>query len=148
MSIRSTLRAAAIVAAVTLAGCQGKDLVKAPDGGAKDPLPAAAYPEIVFVNDVGTRIVRGLPPFKGGTSYASEPTFEEPMKVRVPVRSVVDRDTRIEFRVLYFAPDGEQLNTAPVWRERAVQPRVEVVLEDGSVTNKASKFRMEIREAR
>jgi Protein of unknown function (DUF1425) len=132
------LAAATLAGLMSVVGCKGPDLVMAPNTTADDPLPTGAYPEIVLLDGLEKRLV------KQGIDV--QPTSSTtPMTVRALVRSVVDAQTSVQYRFLFFGPGGEPLTRNPVWREKVIQPRTRVTFEANAINMDAVSFELEIR---
>jgi len=137
-----SLVALCLVVSVVVAGCKGPDNVKAPGTAADDPLPAGAYPEIVLLGDLPTVLV------KQNVEFIRDPGGRLPPVARATLRSVADKTIIIQYRFLFFGPNGEQLTRNPVWRERAIQARTRVTLEANAINLDATRFEMEVRYSR
>jgi len=128
--------------ALSVAGCKGPDNIKAPGTAADDPLPAGAYPQIVLLGDLPQVLV------KQNVEFIRDPGSRLPPIARATLRSVADKTTIVQYRFLFFGPDGESLTRNPVWRERAIQARTRVILEANAINLDATRFEMEVRRSR
>jgi uncharacterized protein YcfL len=131
----------AVVAVAALAGCAGPDLVKAPNTAARDPLPIEAYPEIVLLDGLERALVKERP-------IVTPSAINSPLRIRVPIRSVVDQNITIQYRTMFYGADREELSRDPAWKQRVVQARTQIFIDEMALTERAQSWRMEIRTAR
>ena len=129
---------ALVLSAALLAGCKGPDLVMAPNTAAQDPLPAGAYPQIVLHDELQLALVKERPDIRPATDTM-------PMKVRVPLRSVVDRTTNVQYRFVFYNAAGDQVNRNPTWRSLSFPPRTRRFVEANSIALDAVEWELEVR---
>ncbi len=135
---------ARVLAAVFLAACPalvltGCDTVKAPASSRPDPLPAAAYPQIVIDKELEGLIVNGVPKIDRARI----------MSVVVPIRATTERaDLRVQYRFQFFNRDGVPIGETPDWRYTVLPSRNQVFLPGNAIDAGAEDWRMEIRPAR
>ena len=127
-----------------LCGCaqEQPDLIKAPKGPVDDPLPQGAYPQIVLLDGLARRIV--------GSSVRELPADSDNnkmMRVRVTLRSVVDRELPVQYRFVFLDEDGETVDD-PYWQSLTFAPRTERELVGTAPNYQAAKGKMEVRDFR
>lgn len=137
MRVGSILLIAVVGLAATV-GCQGPDLVKAPNTAAPDPLSAQAYPDIVLVDGLERSLVKEQP-------YIQPPGGDDTLLVRVPLRSIVDSPVRIRWQIVFSTDTGEQLTDNPVWHEEVILPRTRKFIEARALTRRATKWNLTVR---
>lgn len=122
-----------LAAIVVLGGCM-------PDRPAytAEPDPVGDYPEIVLTPALRNKLVRFEP-------VVVPATDDQPMKVRVPLRSRVDEVLYVQYRVIFYGPDMEQLTRYPVWYDLRIDKRTRVVISANSISQKATSWVLEVR---
>ena len=139
------VRALGVLAvAVWVAAGVGCDTVKAPPEGAADELHAQNYPRIVASDGLKA----GL---RFGDVIVEHETERVPMRVTVPVRSVVDaHSVNIQYRFEFFGADGRLMADPREanWRFRKLEPRIQGYLEGGAKDLGAVDWRLVVRSAR
>lgn len=131
-----------LFAVLAVAGCvcamQGCDTVKAPGAAKPDPLPSAAYPQIVAGE--------GL---QGFIAYdAPKVSATKPMEVTVPVRALTEtEDVKVQYRFTFFDAAGVPLNENPDWRYIKLPSRNQRFLSGFAREQTAVDWRLEIRPA-
>ncbi|WP_419807485.1 hypothetical protein [Sphingomonas sp.] len=129
----------ALLTAAAVVGCgSGPDLVKAPNTAADDPLAAAAYPNIVLHDGLEQALVKEKP-------VVHPAVGDDPMTVRVPLRSVIDEPLSIQWQVTFATADGEQLTDNPVWHPEVILPRTRKYIEASSITRRATRYELQVR---
>ncbi len=122
--------------ALPLGAC---DAVKAPGAAKPDPLPSAAYPQIVAAEGLSDYIVYDTP--KVSTT--------KPMEVTVPVRGLTDnQEVNLQYRFSFFDQNGVPLNENPDWRFIKLPSRNQRFLNGFAREQSAVDWRLEIRPAR
>jgi len=121
-------------------GCKGPDTVMAPGTPAQDPLPADAYPQIVLHDGFERVLVKEKPDVRAATAT-------QPMKVRVPLRSVIDEAANAKYRFVFFDAAGDQVNRNPTWRSVSFPPRTRRFVEANSISLEAVAWELEVRSA-
>jgi len=137
MKFRSIILAAACSALTFVSiGCQGPDLMKAPQTASNDPI-AGAYPEIVMLDGMERSLVKGAPNVK-------RPPDSSTLSIIVPIRSITDGPVRFKWQVVFFDSDGHQLTDNPVWHEEILQPTAMRNIEARAMSDKAVKWNLTI----
>lgn len=137
-SIRSISRVLLVLAplAMPLVAC---DTVKAPGAAKPDPLPSAAYPQIVAAEGLSGFIAYDAP----------KVSVTKPMEVTVPVRALTDnQDVNIQYRFSFFDQNGVPLNENPDWRYLKLPSRNQRFLSGFAREQSAVDWRLEIRPAK
>ncbi|MFO0833541.1 MAG: YcfL family protein [Phycisphaerales bacterium] len=130
--VRSMLLATPIL----LGAC---DPVKAPGAAKADPLPSAAYPQIVAAEGLSGYIAYDAP----------KVSATKPMEVTVPVRALTDnQDLNIQYRFSFFDQNGVPLNDNPDWRFLKLPSRNQRFLSGFAREQSAVDWRLEIRPAK
>lgn len=121
------------------AGCQ--DNVRAPAAVRSDPL-AGGYPQKVALNDLDHGIVAEEP-------IVDASTPDRPMRVTVPVRSVVEHPLNVQYRFTFLDDRGRPIRgETGGWRYVNIAPRVQVAVEASALDTNAADWRLELRPAR
>jgi len=98
-----------------LTGCQtGPDLIKGPKTAARDPVPAAAYPNITFQGDLDQRLVLLGEPIV----VASTPTT--PMRVSLRLRNASDDPVWVQYRFRFLGENREPLDVDMPWQNQSI----------------------------
>jgi len=129
------LRVAALAALLLLGACSTDRPAYTAE---PDPVGEAAYPNIVVT------------PFLSDKRVSHEPVVipaqgDQPMKVRVPIRSKWDDVLFVQYRVLFYAPDKELLTRNPVWYDLRIDKRTRVIINANSISQKATDWALELR---
>ena len=139
MTARILLVLTAALPALALSGC---DTTKAPASSRPDPLPAAAYPQIVIDRELEGLIVNGVPKIDRARI----------MSVVVPIRATTDRaDLRVQYRFIFLDKNGVPIGSdqnGPDWRYTQLPSRSQVFLSGNAIDAGAEDWRMEVRPAR
>ena len=124
------------------AGCSSPDTVAAPDTPAGDPLPEDAYPQIILQGrDLKQLVVKEAP----NVTPASD---VEPMRVRVPIRSVVDTTLNLEYRFIFYNEDRDQVTRNPTWQPLVLPRYTRRYVQANAIQLAASYWELEIRYRR
>ena len=99
------------------------------------------YPNVVLDPALDDMLVRTQP-------ITRPPTADQPVRIAVPVRSIVDHPLNLQYRVLYFDPFGKQTNDYPVWKDVRIMGRTRTVINDNAIDLDAVDWNIEIRPAR
>ena len=126
-----------LVTMVFLAGC--RDTVNAPPTARQDPL-GGAYPREVAIEGLDRAIV--VEP-----AIVDESTDSRPMRVTVPVRSVVDEPLVLQYHFIFRDERGRDLHDSG-WRHQRLEPRLQANLEANARQTAAADWRLEIRPER
>lgn len=110
----------------------------APNTAAPDPLPAGAYPQIVLLDGLEQSLVKEQPQVRFATDRV-------PMKAKVPLRSVVDHGTTIEYRFIFRDVNEDDTTTNPIRRTMTFPPRTRRFVEATAISLKAVSWELEIR---
>jgi len=137
--LRATLAILSLV--VLTVGCSSPDTVMAPHTPPADPLPEGAYPNVVLLDDLQQVLVREQP----NVTPASD---IEPMRVRVPIRSVVDTNLNLEYRFIFYNDDRDQLTRNPTWQPLVLPRRVRRYVQANAIQLAATYWELEIRKRR
>ena len=70
------------------------------------------------------------------------------MLVRAPIRSRTDHTQYLEYRVIFFAADQQQLTRNPVWYPLQLGARSRQVISANSISLDATNWELQIRKAR
>ncbi len=130
--------AVAGVALSTLAGCQ-TDTTRAPASPAPDPLVVSGYPQITMASGLSGLIAHGRP-------IVESPTMQTPMRVTVPIRSIQDGPTRVQYQYTWLDASGRPVGTSG-WKYELLPPRMERFFESNALTTQAVDWRLEIKIA-
>lgn len=134
---RSLLVVCVLAAALLQSGCS-----YAPGSAEPDPIPDAAYPQVVTMYGLHDMFFYAAP------SVAPE-ADGRPMSVSVPVRlRRTGRDIACQYRFLFFDATGRPLDPEPTWHYKNIPPRVQVFLEGSASDIGAVSWRCEIRPDR
>jgi hypothetical protein len=114
------------------------DTTRAPASPAPDPI-AGAYPQITMASGLS-----GLLAHSGPIIEPSTPN--RPMRVTVPVRSIQDGPTRVQYQFTWLDTAGRPLGESG-WKYDLVPPRMERFFEASSLTTQAVDWRLEIKIA-
>ena len=133
---RTLVRAMLLATPILLGAC---DPVKAPGAAKADPLPSAAYPQIVAAEGLSGYIAYDAP----------KVSATKPMEVTVPVRALTDnQDLNIQYRFSFFDENGVPLNDNPDWRFLKLPSRNQRFLSGFAREQSAVDWRLEIRPAK
>lgn len=120
--------------AAVLAGCQSTD----PVTPGPDRVAAEEYPQVVLDPELEEKLVRTAP-------EVIPPEFGQPLKIRVPIRSVSQKRLYLQYRVLFFDSHKKQLNDYPVWKELVIMPRARHVISANAISTAATDWVIEIK---
>ncbi|MBL1219100.1 MAG: DUF1425 domain-containing protein [Planctomycetes bacterium] len=123
--------------AISLAGCTTNhvgDSVAGPGRAADDALPAAAYPDVVFVDGTDGFIVRR------GDPVITHGEFGH-MRVRIPLRSTSSQVRTLRYKFTFVDKDGFEFNQNPLWRRISIEARTAFELVGEIVDSRAADFR-------
>jgi len=132
------LAAGRVIVCLSMLGLGACDTVKAPATPAWDPLPAHAYPQIVLHDKLDRLLVKEQPIVHPATEI-------RPMRVQVPIRSVLGSTLRLRFRFVFYGPDREVLSENPVWRAMVIPPRVRRYVSAQAIQLRATDWELEIK---
>jgi hypothetical protein len=133
MRMASSLALALVTASLMgLAGC-----AKPPGRAKPDPLSAAQYPKISAQGWLDQRVAYDKPTVRYGN--------DRPLEVSVPVRLLMSNPREVQYRFVFFAPDGKRLGPPMDWRYQELPGRAQVFLEGSATSTEASDWRLEIR---
>lgn len=133
---RTLVRSMLLATPILLGAC---DPVKAPGAAKADPLPSAAYPQIVAAEGLSGYIAYDAP----------KVSATKPMEVTVPVRALTDnQDLNIQYRFSFFDQNGVPLNENPDWRFLKLPSRNQRFLSGFAREQSAVDWRLEIRPAK
>jgi uncharacterized protein YcfL len=136
LSARSLAPVVLVAAPLLLSAC---DTVKAPGAARPDPLPSAAYPQIVAAEGLSGYIAYDAP----------KVSATKPMEVTVPVRALTDnQDLNIQYRFSFFDQNGVPLHENPDWRTIKLPSRNQRFLSGFAREQSAVDWRLEIRPSR
>lgn len=110
----------------------------APNTAAPDPLPAGAYPQVVLHDGLEQSLVKEQPQVRRATDSV-------PMKVKVPLRSVIDSGTTVEYRFVFRDAMGDDTTTNPIRRTLTFPPRTRRFVEATAISLKAVQWELEVR---
>lgn len=131
--------AALVLTALSPLALTGCDTTKAPGSSIADPLPPAAYPQIVVDKSIEGYIANGVPKVERARI----------MSVTVPIRAVTDKeDLRVQYRFIFLDKNGVPIGADPDWRYTQLQSRNQTFLKGNAIDAGAEDWRMEIRPAR
>lgn len=139
----SPLRIATPLLALALAlaaGCRGPNTAQAPDPATPDPVSAAAYPQIVALEDLGDYVSTDRPIVTRAPG--------QPLSVVVPVRLRSDREVSAQYRFIFFDDAGRPTRQQQEWRFTTLPARSQIFLEGAALDPQAQDWRLEIRPAR
>ncbi len=135
-TVPSALLAAAAIGAATLAGC---DTVRAPYAPGGDQLPASNYPKVAFLD----KELSGMLVVDPSIVVVDRPEGR-PMKVTVPLRSVVDFTMKVQYQYTWRDALGRPVGESG-WKFTRVEPRVQVPFQANAITADAADWRLEVR---
>ncbi len=124
-----------------LGGC---DTVKAPYSGGADAVPIENYPRITAEKSVRKGLVFGPATVEEGSS-------QSPLRVTVPIRSIVDRHpVSIQYRFEFFDGAGRPLGRTAdqSWRYKELSPRTQTFLDANALDTHAADWRLVVRSAK
>lgn len=133
-----TLNVLALALGLVLAAaaCQST----APPAADPDPVSEAAYPPVVAQGDLHDKLV-----------YAKatvERTASGAMRVNVPVRSLLQKDVRAQYRFVFLDDRGQPVRPEMDWQYKQLPSRTQVFLEGVAMQPDAVDWRLEVRPAR
>ncbi len=134
-------RVTAIIAAVgvlALTGCN-KDTTRAPASPGPDPLVTGAYPQITMAGGLVGLLVQGRPIVESATTST-------PLRVTVPIRSVQDGPTRVQYQFTWLDSSGRPVGQSG-WKYELVPPRMERFFESNALSTTAVDWQLEIKVA-
>lgn len=123
---------------VVSVGCQDQQAGYPPASPAPDPI-VGGYPQITMAGGLSRLIVHGAPVVEGASASA-------PMRVTVPVRSIQDAMTRVQYQYTWLDDKGRPVSESG-WRYETVPPRMERFFESSALSTKAVGWRLEIKVA-
>ena len=135
---RFRLAGSIMLASMATLGCESPDLVMAPNTASQDPLPAAAYPQIVLFDGLERALVKEKPTVQP----ADETT---PLRVSVPLRSVIDQGVTVEFKLVFRDAVGNDTNRNPVWRTITFPARGREFIRANAVSLDAVEWELQVR---
>lgn len=136
---RNVLRSLTVLACAAIGGCV--DPIKAPPAGEGDLLLIENYPRIVATDglDQGLRFSHPI---------VDDSSETQPLRVTVPVRSVVDKHSvNIQYKFEFFDQGGRLLNDSG-WRFENLSPRIGIQLQANALHIEARDWRLIVRSAR
>lgn len=143
MNSTNTLSRIALLSFLSLATwlAAGCDTVKAPASLSGDELPIGSYPRVSVLDGLEKAIV-------GSPAAITPSSAQTPMRVTVPVRSVVDQGLNIQYQFEFFDAQGRPLQNQTGQKFVHLQPRLQVFLEANALDTHAADWRLTIRAAR
>jgi uncharacterized protein YcfL len=117
-----------------------EDRVRAPGQPRPDPI-AGAYPKQVTLEGLEEALVTGEP-------VVQRSSDDQPMRVNVPIRSVADKQLRVQYRFIFLDEQQRPLDSNSGWKFQVIEPRTQVSLEGRALETSAADWRLEIRPAR
>lgn len=135
------LTSAVALGAITLTaltGCQ-TDTTRAPASPGPDPLVSGAYPQITMAQGLIGLIVQGRPVVQPSVPHS-------PLRVTVPIRSVQDGPTRVQYQFTWLDHVGRPIGESG-WKYELVPPRMERFFESNALDTRAVDWRLEIKIA-
>ncbi|MCC6427890.1 MAG: DUF1425 domain-containing protein [Phycisphaerales bacterium] len=123
-------------AALALPGC---DTVRAPYAPAGDPLPASNYPKVAYLD----KELPGMLVADPAVVIVDRPEGR-PMKVTVPLRSVVEHTMRLQYQYTWRDSLGRPVGQSG-WIFTRVEPRVQVPFQANALSMDATDWRLEVR---
>lgn len=142
MMLKSITTAAmmAVFATTLLIGGCNKDNVQAPQSVRSDPL-AGGYPQNVALRGLHNGIVIGKP-------IVDRATEDQPMRVTVPLRSVVEGTLRTQYKFTFLDDRGRPVKSGrESWSYQVIAEKAEVFLEANALDTDAVDWRLEVRPA-
>lgn len=125
-------------AALVLNACNTDPTMK-PASPSPDPLAVGGYPQITMAS--------GLVGLLAHSSPIIEPTTPtRPLTVTVPVRSIQDGPTRVQYQFTWLDASGRPLGESG-WKYEFIPPRMERFFEATALTTRAENWRLEIKIA-
>ena len=120
-------------------GCQ-QDQVQAPQAIRSDPL-AEGYPQNVALNGLEKVVVIGK-------AIVEPATSSRPMRVTVPLRSVVDGAVRTQYQFIFLDDKGRPVKSyRENWHYQVLADHAQVFLEGAALDTDAVDWRLEVRPA-
>jgi len=121
-----------------LVACQS-DPMRGPSSPPRDPLAVGGYPQVTMA--------AGLVGLLAHSAPMVEPTTpNRPLNVIVPVRSVQDGPTRIQYQYTWLDSSGRPIGESG-WKYEFIPPRMERFLQSSALTTRAENWRLEIKIA-
>ena len=127
------------LALVVLAACQA-DPRQAPPALKTDPLNPAAIPQQIAIEGIDNALVSGTP-----IVTPSGPQL--PLRVTVPLRSIVDRPLNIQYRFEFFDAAGRSLRSNGGWVFTHLEPRTTAQVEGQALESTAASWNLVVRPA-
>lgn len=139
MVTRSMIVMGVLATAMFVGGCN-QDNIQAPQSVRSDPL-AGGYPQNIALKGLHTGVVIGKP-------IVDAATEDQPMRVTVPLRSVVDGTLRTQYKFTFLDDRGRPVRSnLDSWRYQVIAAKAEVYLEATSMDTDAADWRLEVRPA-
>ncbi len=126
------------VAMGCLAGCQDQQAGYPPASPSGDRI-VGGYPQITLAGSLADLLVASRPMVEG-------PTPQQPMRVVVPIRSIQNAMTRVQYQFTWLDAQGRPVDTSG-WKYEAVPPRMERFFEGSALSTEATDWRLEIKVA-
>lgn len=128
----------ALAGAMSMSGCHG-DAARAPASPGPDPLVSGTYPQITMAQGLIGLIVQGRPVVQPSVPHS-------PLRVTVPIRSVQDGPTRVQYQFTWLDNVGRPVGVSG-WKYEIVPPRMERFFESNALDTRAVDWRLEIKIA-
>jgi hypothetical protein len=136
---RTMLLCSCLLVSGLVMGCQ-QDNVQAPQAIRNDPL-AGGYPQNVVLNGLEDGVVIGKPVVEAATDA-------KPMRVTVPLRSVVDGTLRTQYQFIFLDDKGRPVRShRENWHYQVLSDHAQVFLEGAALETDAVDWRLEVRPA-
>ncbi len=132
--------AVVLVGFTFLGGC---DTVQAPHAGRVDQLPIDDYPKVSVAKKLHRHLRLSPPEVEQGS-------HDRPMRVTVPVRSLLDRRSiNVQYRFEFFDEVGRPIDRQSEhgWRLKELTPRIQTFFDGNALDVNAADWRLTIRSA-
>jgi|GEM_PF-4807244 len=105
---------------------------------ARDPVSQASHPKVVVEPSLQGLLLQSQPVVTRGE-------FSKTLGVNVPIRTVLDADFSLQYRFVFYSPDGAEENPDTPWRFVTLPPRSQRVLAGQSLRSETADWRLELR---
>jgi uncharacterized protein YcfL len=126
------------VSTLMLSACQS-DPLRGPSSPVGDPLAVGGYPQVTMAAGLVGLLAHSAPMVEPSTP-------SRPLNVIVPVRSVQDGPTRVQYQFTWLDSSGRPIGESG-WKYEFIPPRMERFFESSALTTRAENWRLEIKVA-
>lgn len=134
--IRGVLLCAAAGAALSLSGCQNRNI--APPAGYGDPVHGANYPRVVMLDGLQQWVVYDAP----------RVTREGTLDVAMAIRNVSDREINAQYRFRFLDGSGVPVGPEPEWQYVRLPIKAREFIRATALDSRALDWEVQVRPAR